>query len=1243
MRKLNHSFCGLLGFSLLLLTASGGKAPGRTGPALPAGQLSAPRRPVKDILSATEAHPNSTAPAGGSAVSMSKPDAAVQRRVVQSYGRLPLSFEANQGQTDARVKFLSRGAGYVLFLTGSEAVLALKKPEAGSQKPRERSQEPGARSQRPGEDHRVAVRSALPVAGHLHGMSSPGQAAKDNGPRTKDAVLTMRLVGANPKAPVSGTDELPGKSNYFIGSDPKKWRTNVPTYAKVKSEDVYPGVDLVYYGNQGQLEYDFVVAPGADPRAIRLALDSSGSRQKAVGGRPSETRRPDPKPRLDANGDLIVRIDSGQVRFRKPAVYQPSRTPNPESRTPIEGHYKLIRQNRVTFELGSYDRNRPLVIDPTVNYSTYLGGSSYDSGEGIAADSSGNAYVVGYTASTDFPVTAGAFQTTCGGACITNAFVTKLNPSGSSLIYSTYLGGSGGDVGIGIAVDGTGDAYITGEAFSVDFPTTPGAFQTTCPSCAQGWSDAFVTELNPTGSALLYSTYLGGSGPDKGYGIAVDSAGDAYVGGYTFSSDFPTTPDAFQTAYGGAGEAFVTELNQTGSSLLYSTFFNGGGGNNDYVAGIAVDSTGDAFVTGYTGPGLPTTPGAFQTTYPPTTGSSGFVTKFNPSGSGLTYSTYLGATTSSAGNGIAVDAAGDAFVVGATDSGFPVTPGAFQTTFGGGDGDGFLTKLNPSGSSLIYSTYLGGSDGEQAYGVQVAASGAASVSGETSSTNFPTTPGAFQTAYGGDEDAFATEFNPAGSALIYSTYLGGSGAEFGTGVAVDLSGDSYFTGWTPSTDFPTTPGAFQTTCGGGCSGDNSDAFVFKLVASPNAAPSPSSISFASQVVGTTSPGQNVTLTNTGDAILSISAISIGGSNAGDFAQTNTCGTSLSVWASCMITVTFTPSASGTRAAEVEITDNASGSPQSVSLSGTGVLPTVTLSPASLNFGMQLPGTTSSPQTVTLSVNGPLTITSISTTGPFAQTNNCGSGLGTAGDCSINVTFTPTGLGTQNGSLMVSDTGAGSPQSVSLTGNGVQPAVKLSPTSLTFPTEVVFTRSQSQAVTLSNSGTGTLTITSVTVTAQFVETNTCGTSVAPGGSCTIYVSFGPRNKGTVTGTLSVTDNAPGSPQTVSLRGSGTYLELSPESINFGSQPVGTTSLPRRVTLTNKGGSAVSISGISISGNDPGDFARSNHCGSSLASGASCLITLTFTPTAQGKRTADVSITDNGGGSPQTVSLTGTGTD
>jgi hypothetical protein len=738
-----------------------------------------------------------------------------------------------------------------LFLTSDEAVLALKGAESGIKNPEVRRSKLGNRKPK------LETGNWKPETRN----SKLGACAS--------GVLRMRLLGANPDAKVTGEEELPGKASYLIGNDPRKWRTSVPTYAMVHYASVYRGIDLVYYGNpsaDGQLEFDFTVAPGANPSPIRLRFAGLSHL------------------RLAANGDLVMTTASGALAFHKPLVYQME----DGHRHLVAGDFALLGKHTVGFRLGNYDRTKALVIDPALAYSTLLGGSGGETGTAIAVDTSGNVYVAGGTFSTDFPVTQGAYQTTNHAAANRglNAFVTKLNPSGTALVYSTYLGGSGsssgGDAASAISVDTAGNVYVAGQTFSTDFPVTPGAFQATNKAAANDTSNAFITKLNPSGTALVYSTYLGGSGfqveypGDAANAIAVDAAGDAYVAGQSYSADFPVTQGAFQTTNNcvanECANAFVTMLNPAGTALVYSTYLGGSGGNRvgfmgDVGTAIAVDTLGDAYLTGQAGSAnFPVTSGAFQPTNHALTneGSNAFVTKLNPTGTALVYSTYLGGSGGDTGSAIAVDSQPSVYVAGRTAStDFPVTPGAFQTTnhattYGF---NAFITKLNSAGTALVYSTYLGGSGGainltatlvmwggDQASGLAIDGSGNAYVTGSTASADFPVTQGAYQATNHdqppcggnciGGYNAFITELNSTGNALAYSTYLGGSGVnpgdfvgvlEFGEGdqanaLALDSSGNVYVAGTAVSYDFPVTAGAFQTTVNSG----SGNAFVTKL-------------------------------------------------------------------------------------------------------------------------------------------------------------------------------------------------------------------------------------------------------------------------------------------------------------------------------------------------------------------------------------------------------------------------------
>jgi len=964
-----------------------------------------------------------------------------QPRLVASYGKLPLSFEVNQGQTEAQVRFLSRGRGYTLFLTGDEAVLALEKPTAVS------------RQLSASRNSRAGSRSLLLPSERL-------QWTTGNGPRTspliqnpkskiQNEVVRLRLVGTNPKAEVSGAAELPGRANYFIGNDPKKWRTNVPTYAKVRYHNVYPGVDLEYYGNQaGQLEYDFVVAPGADPRAIKLDVGADGVR-------PAKGERRSP-PQIAPSGDLVVKTDGGEVRLLKPTAYQPpidngQRTTDYAQRTSVDAHYVLHASNQVGLKVGSYDRSRPLIIDPVVlSYSTYLGGSGSDQGNAIAVDSSGNAYVTGITNSTDFP-TVNPIQ---GTNNTTNqnyiAFVTKLNAAGSALVYSTYLGGSLGSRVGGIAVDGSGNAYVTGNTMSTDFPTVNPMQPTNhggAPGVGFAGGDAFVAEINAAGSALVYSTYLGGSGSDQGNAIAVDSSGNAYVSGFTGSTDFPTVNPLQATNHASLGTSFVAKLDAAGSALVYSTYL--GGSESDTGRGIAVDSSGNAYVTGFTqSTDFPTVDPLQGTIHGP---DNAFVAKLNAVGSALVYSTYLGGSIQDDANGIAVDASGNAYVTGfAQSTDFP-TVDPLQGTIHGPT-NAFVAKLNAAGSALAYSTYLGGSMNDGGYAITVDGSGNAYLTGFTWSTDFPTVIPLQATNNASGGTSFVAKLNAAGSALVYSTYLGGSGSDAGLGIAVDSSGNAYVTGATSSTDFPTADPLQATNHGGA-----GDAFIAKLtyVPEPAITLTPGTLTFANQIVGTSSAAQTVTLTNSGDALLNISAVALTGTDAGDFTNgADTCsGAALLPNQTCAVSVSFAPTASGIRTGVLTITDNASNSPQTVSLTGTGILgPLVTLSPTSLTFPGQFVGTTGLPENITLTSNGdvPLNISSIQASAQFGSSNGCTSPLAVGSNCTISVFFDPSSAGSQTGTLTITDNAPGSPQTVPLSGSGMDFAMSSSSTSQTVP-------------------------------------------------------------------------------------------------------------------------------------------------------------------------------------------------
>jgi len=983
------------------------------------------------------------------------PGSAATTLAKASYGSLPLSFEANSGQTDQRVRFLAHGAGYSIFLTQDSAVLTLN-----------------------------------PGAGNLT-QSSAGKAPAGS-------ALTLRLRGARRAVPVDGVDELPGKSSYFIGNDPAKWRTDIPNYARVRYSGIYSGVDLVYYGHQGELEDDFVLEPGADPGQVRLRIEGAE--------------------RIEINeaGDLVLLTSCGKVVLRRPEAYQGSGV----RRRRVKVSYAR-RGGEIGFEIGKYRRDEALIVDPALVYSTYLGGSGGDIAYGVAVNSSGEAYVAGVTGSVNFPVKSAAQPTLAGEA---NAFVSKLNSSGSGLVYSTFIGGSGSDAAAAIAIDASGNAYITGNTSSTNFPTTAGVFQ----PAYDGSTDAFVAEIAPSGSKLVYSSYLGGTAADFGQGIAVSSSGNAYVTGSTESFDFPTvTPlqvgndgcttinEEGETVETCNSAVFVAEVNATASALVYSTYL-GGSGNNSGQA-IVVDSGGNAFVTGSTSSSDFPTQSAWQSESGG--GSDAFLTELNPSGSAFVFSTYLGGSQNDGAYGLVLDSSGNIYVAGSTQSNnFPTTPNVFQTQYAGA-GDAFLTKFGAGGAVVVYSTFIGGTGSDQANAIAVNAAGDAFIVGGTQSTDFPLTDpsqrilglsGASNcsSATGSAtlcSDAFVVNLNSSGMP-VYSTFLGGTGADVAQAVAVDSAGIPYVAGSTASTNFPAVVGALQGAYAG--IGTSGNAFVAKIEGNdlPAVALSPQSLNFGNQTLNVASTAQAVTLINAGSSPLSISSIT----GSGDYAETNNCGTTVaSGGGSCTINVTFTPVTAGSTTDEITITDSAAGSPHHVAVTGTGVTGgagTLTLTPKTLVFPVQALNTTSPPQTVQV-VNSSLsaiTITDITATGDFNETNNCGTVptiLNPGASCSVTVTFTPTKTGSATGTVSITDNGAGSPQSASVSGAGG--GVFTLAASKSFSTIVVGTASTSFTLSAAAAPTFTGSITFSCSSGPSCSFNP--SSITPGQSTTLTAS------------------------------------------------------------------------------------------------------------------------------------------
>lgn len=653
----------------------------------------------------------------------------------------PLGFERNEGQTAVEVKYVLRGPSSRLFLTGNRAVLS-----------------------------------------------------------SRGVTMEMSLEGANPAARMEGEERLDGAVNYFIGADSRKWHTSVPRYARVRYRNVYPGIDLVYYANDRKLEYDFVVAPGANPRVIRVSFKG----QEAM--------------RIEDNGDLVLSTPGAEVRQHQPLVYQERNG----RRETLQGKY-VLRGRAVAFEVAKYDSARPLVIDPVLVVSTYLGGSDDDEATGIAADASGNVYVTGWTDSPDFPTTAGAYKRTWADRA---AYVSKISPDGTKLIYSTFLGGESQTRSYAIALNSLGQAFIAGSA-GTGFPTTTGAYGTS----SQG--TAYVAKLSADGSKLLMSTTIRG-GNEAAYSLAIDAMGAAYIAGYGGAS-LQTTPGAYQTkSQAGGGTGFIAKVAADGKSVGYVTYFDGNAGVDMY--GLAVDSNGNAYVTGSTrSTNLKTTAGAPQPN-PPGGYDNGFVFKLNSTGSGVVWGTYLGGSVFNFPSGLTLDAAGNVYVSGTTQGDFPTTPGAYQTKPCNGcrEINSWLVKYNPQGG-VVFSTLLGDFNmyhgGAWSGGVGPALDGAGNiyVMGDSADTSFTGTADAFKRTLGsGDRDQIiVAKIDPSGSRLLYGTFYGGTGDEAARGIAVDACGTVYITGLTNSRDLTVTAGAIQS--GPTETHSLSDTFVAKFL------------------------------------------------------------------------------------------------------------------------------------------------------------------------------------------------------------------------------------------------------------------------------------------------------------------------------------------------------------------------------------------------------------------------------
>ena len=1167
-----------------------------------------------------------------------------QEGVGHEFGPLPLVFELNQGQAAPDVRFLAR-TGAITALLGPSRTLLL-----------------------------------LPQSNR----------------RTASRVITLDLMGGNRSATAEGVGLLAGRSNYFIGRDPSKWYTGIPQFARVIFKSVFPETDVIYYGNEGTVEYDFVLRPGADPHALAFRISGSSSL------------------RLNDDGDIVVAIGNDEFLLRRPSVYQERRG----WRQAVTAEYALQNGNEVTIKVGAYDRHRQLVVDPVLSYSTLIGANNSATVQGMAVDSSGDVYITGTTSATNYP-TVNAFQSSNAG--YDDVFVTKLNPTGDQILYSTYLGSSGFDSGRAIAVDAQGNAYVTGNIGGPDFPTTPGAFMTTCPGIC---NTPFVTKFLNDGT-LSYSTFMGGSNIAAS-AIAVDSAGAAYITGTAASTDLPLV-NAFQSTPAGG---FVQKLDPTGSGLDYSTYLGGGA---DSGLGIAVDSAGSPYVVGDTS----------ATNFPLKNpiqlsligGPNAFITKFSPDGSSLVFSTYLGGTSpyffsyeGDYAKGVAVDSSGTVHIVGTSSScEFPLTLGALNTDCVnvGYDQKVFVLALNPAGSQLLFSTFLRSGT---ASGIAVDAKGNSYVSGTTIAQNFPVLNPIESTSQRSNSTGFVSELDLTGK-LKFSTYLGAtSGGSQAAGIAVDAKGGIYVAGGAQG-DFPLlnpipsqilqstyytlfiskispksvpqfslSPRVSPTlalrnvssvpltitsitsssnfTEGGSCSSSlaagagctlilegaddhkktgsvtitsnaykNPQTFVISKASTGDTVSSvfaifPLYVTFAPQLIGTTSGAQQIVIQNLGLQPGAINSITVIPSSP--FTQTNDCPAELNQGSTCTISVTYT-AATAQDSAAIDIVHDPNQTQDTVFLSGVGASSAIVASTPAVGFGSQLVGMAPLPRIVNLANTTPYsaTVTGISASTGFVQTNTCTKPLPPQASCRVAVSYQPTTNQNAAGTLTATNYGPGGGATVSLSATGlINGDLTVSPIEVDFPPTVLNTTFNASPVTLANVSSSLISITSIQALAPFSQTNTCGSSLGVGASCQITVAFTPTQLGSFTGTVSVAFSGSGSPQSINLTGTGTtILSFTPSPVVFGQQEVGTQSPQTYLSVDNSSSQSITLKSVTIQGSE---FSiAQNACPTTLKPFTGCALQLVFTPSATGLRTGTVSLSASDYSQPHMISLQGTG--
>ena len=869
--------------------------------------------------------------------------------------------------------------------------------------------------------------------------------------------VSVQFIGSDKDVALSAEDPQPGKVNYLRGADPNKWQTNIPTFARVRYHELYPGIDLVFYGNGRRVEHDFVLSPGSNPREVQF---------KIIGAR---------KIHVDRSGDLVLESHQATLRFNRPIAYQ-----NKGSRkTAVTANYR-VRGTRVSFQIGDYDRSLPLVVDPVLTYATYLGGSTSESNSFIAIDALGSAYVSGMTWSADFPTTGAAAYRNCN--CSANypsdLFVTKFSADGSALVYSTYLGGSDYDQTFGIAVDSAGRAIVVGRTSSQDFPLIPSG-QTFPEGGGGNRTHGFIATLNATGTALAYSHLFGGSYDDLATAVAVDSHNNVYVGGLTDSTDFSVTPGTMSSGASGypISNIAVRKYDTTGAVSL-SVIVPANGLSSDpwanhfTVNGIAGDTNGNIYLAGSATNGFPTTASSFQPTLAATPNSqntNAYVAKMANDGARFTYATYIGGRGPDTVAGLAVDANGNAYAAGfATSSNFPTTPGSFQPTMPGSGTPccmPFVTKLNAAGSQLLYSTFLSSSSPSflgytNIAGIGIDSSGDAYVAGDTNSGGWPlVNPIQSVPATGGSTNptprtAFVSELDPNGATLLFSTYLSGSNGDNASGIVVDGSGTPYITGTTFDQDFPVTAQAYQkTVVPPPANTQPGHIFVAKLNLSTPAGAvcfSSAPLYFGNVALGS-SANSAETITNCGNGPLNIASITVTGNGNSDFSQTNTCSATLQPTSTCKVTVTFSPTAtivygsSISESATLTVTSNASIGTSKLPVSGTAAEPLVqvmqtpiypqligTTAPTSAVVGIENSGSAElkvSSATLSQTSTDFKIVSNYCTTLPLGVVypgQNCG----------IQISFTPTQAGTRTATLTVTDNAPDSPQVISLSGEGL---------------------------------------------------------------------------------------------------------------------------------------------------------------------------------------------------------------